>query len=163
MVINEANAEIVEISYRTNGCGYLIASCEVLKQWLIYRRLTNLHGVGKGAIVATVTDELGAFPPGRTHCVELTVDALRAVFAGYRIKLLDEYDGETALICTCFGIAEDSLEKCINEHRLTNVSDVIERCRAGGGCGSCQPLIQELIDAAFSSPRGPCPGLTYGD
>jgi NAD(P)H-nitrite reductase large subunit len=50
------------------------------------------------------------------------------------------------LICTCFGISEDTIQSVISETGAETVEAVGDACNAGTGCGSCRFLIQELID-----------------
>jgi len=65
----------------------------------------------------------------------------------YRELRVSEYEGEKALICTCFGISEDTIVATIKENKITDVEEVADQVRAGSGCGSCRMLIQELIDS----------------
>jgi NifU-like protein len=74
---------------------------------------------------------------------------LQDAFADFRAFQIEEFAGEKALICTCFGVSEERIEKAITENNLQTVEEVGEFCRAGTGCGSCQPLIQEIIDSLF--------------
>jgi NifU-like protein len=71
--------------------------------------------------------------------------------ARYRELRIEEFVGEKALICTCFGVSEQAIIQSIEEYSLTDVEEVAGRCRAGSGCGSCRMLIQELIDTAGDS------------
>ena len=145
--IDRESSEILDAKYRTNGCGFMVAACEVVTEYLVSRHVPELHCDRPDELLKHLANELGTFPEGRGHCSAVVVDALKSALGQYREKLIDEYRGERALICTCFGIDEDTIENCIAENGLTTVTDVIDRCRAGGGCGSCQPIIQELIDA----------------
>jgi NifU-like protein len=60
---------------------------------------------------------------------------------------IEEFTGEKALICTCFGVSEETIERVIANNRCETVEEVSQKCNAGSGCGSCQPLIQEIIDS----------------
>jgi NifU-like protein len=95
-----------------------------------------------------IAESLGAAPAGREHCYLLAVDALRSALADHRRQLIDEYSGEKALICTCFGVSEETIEASIAARGLTEVDEVVQYCRAGGGCGSCLPIIREMLDNA---------------
>jgi NifU-like protein len=144
--IDREAGEIVDAKYRTNGCGFMVAAAEVLADDLISRRLQDLHGADPEELAAVLSAKLGPFPENRSHCASVAIDALRKALGDYRRELIDEYRGERALICTCFGIDEDAIESCIREKGLTDVDEVTQHCRAGSGCGSCQPIIQEIID-----------------
>jgi NifU-like protein len=67
--------------------------------------------------------------------------------AEYRRHRIEEFQGEKALICTCFGVSEETIVNVIAENDLTDVDEVSGLCRAGSGCGSCRMLIAELIDS----------------
>jgi NifU-like protein len=66
--------------------------------------------------------------------------------AAYRARRIEEFQGEKALICTCFGVSEETIIGAIAENGFTEVEQVSKAYRAGSGCGSCRFLIQELID-----------------
>lgn len=144
--IDTSSKAIVEVGFQTNGCGFMIAAADVLADAVTGRRLTELHGLNDAELQGQLENELGTFPQDRRHCGEVCIAALHAAFADHRIRQLDEFRGESALICTCFGISEETIERCISEKGLTTVEAVTARCRAGSGCGSCRMLIQELID-----------------
>jgi NifU-like protein len=65
----------------------------------------------------------------------------------------EEWGGEEALICTCFFVSERTIEREILSRGLQTVSDVTRVCSAGGGCGSCHQLIQEILDTQHDLPR----------
>ena len=136
------------VRYRTNGCGYMIAAADVLADDINGRELTELHGSETADIRESVESVLGKFPEHRRHCLETSISALHAAFAHYRSSRLDEFRGEKALICTCFGISEESIEQCIADHRPETAAEVAGLCKAGSGCGSCRMLVQEMIDMA---------------
>lgn len=137
---------IEAVGFKSDGCGFTIAAADVLADILIDRRLTDLHGASADFWRAEIENELGEFPFSRCHCLDICVEALRAALADYRARSLDEFSGEKALVCTCFGVSEETVERVIAEHQSETVEDVTDVCKAGGGCGSCGFLIQEMID-----------------
>lgn len=56
----------------------------------------------------------------------------------------EEGTGET--VCYCFDVPDTVIRKTIKEHNCQEVDEVTEICNAGGGCTSCHPDIEELID-----------------
>lgn len=130
---------ITDIRFRTGGCGFMIAAAESLAGSILGSRLPDLHG-GVDANRAVET-ELGRVTPDRTECVSAAANALRAAFADLRRRRIEEFAGEKALICTCFGITEEMIERC----GATTVEEVGDLTNAGTGCGSCRMLIEELI------------------
>ena len=114
---------------------------------IIGRKLTELHGLNHAEFSAEIENELGAFSAASNA---LRGDLFRR-FASrrsrdFRALQIEEFAGEKALICTCFGVSEDTIQKMIAENRADTVEDVGDLCNAGTGCGSCRFLIQELID-----------------
>ncbi len=141
--------EILDARFQTNGCGFLIASADVLTEKIIGKRLVELHGLDKQNLQREIESELGTFENHRRHCLNLAFDALQNSFADFRVSQIEEFAGEKALICTCFGVLEETIEHLIKEKSLETVEDITDACNAGGGCGSCQPLIQEIIDVVW--------------
>jgi len=138
--------EIREAKYKTNGCGFAIAAAEVLAEKIVGRKLTELHGLNHAEFLGEIENELGEFSADRRHCAEICFDALQAAFGDFRALQIEEFAGEKALICTCFGISEDTIQSIINENQAETVEEIGDLCNAGTGCGSCRFLIQELID-----------------
>ena len=146
LYIDPATKKIVEAKYKTDGCGFLIAAAEVLAEKIVGEKLTELHGLDKNALRRLIETELESFPFGRNHCPEMCLDALWQAFINFRAVQIEEFTGEKALICTCFSVSEETIEKVIAENQIETVEQVTAVCNAGGGCGSCEFLIQEIID-----------------
>jgi NifU-like protein len=152
LVINHEAVVIEHARFRTNGCGFAVAGADVLCSWLSGKRLADLHGLDSHELSGIISAELGAFPPERGHCEELPFDALRKALRQYRERRVEEFQGDRALVCSCFGISEDSIEAVIEANGFTNTDQVADVCRAGSGCGSCRMLIQEMIDSRVPRP-----------
>lgn len=140
---------IRQAKFQTNGCGYMIATADRTAETLAGRKLTDLHGLGQEEHERLVLNELEAFPPNRKQCAELVFKALKDALADYRAYFIEEFSGEKALICTCFGVSEETIEAYIDANSPASVTKVTDATRAGGGCGSCRMLIQELIDSSI--------------
>ncbi len=126
----------------------MVAAADVLSEWLREKTLADLHGLAEAELTHIVFEKLCAFPADRVQCAEITFQALRKAMAVYRERRVEEFQGEKALICTCFGVSEETIAAAISENSFTDVDQVVELCRAGSGCGSCRILIQELIDVS---------------
>jgi len=137
--------KIATAKFQTNGCGYLMAAADVLAEIIIGQRLSELHGLED--LETKIQAKLGDFPENRRHCLKLSIETLQAAFNDFRVAQLEEFVGEKALICTCFGVSEETIEKMIGDNHCQSVEEVSRLCHAGSGCGSCQLLIQEIIDA----------------
>ena len=143
----EAESKCIEkISYKSNGCGFMIAAADVLAGKFEGRLLTELNALTDEPR-QLMFDALGTFPSERLHCANAVFEALRDAFADFRRRRIEEFAGEKALICTCFGVTEEMIERVISKHSATTVDEVGEICNAGTGCGSCQMMIQEMIES----------------
>ena len=125
----------------------MIAAANVLCGWLEGKSLSELHGLTESELMDVVTGKLTDFPAQRVQCSEIVFETLRKAMATHRLNRIHEFQGEKALICTCFGVSEETVVGIISQHPATTVEKISEFCRAGSGCGSCQMLIAELIDA----------------
>jgi NifU-like protein len=140
--VDAGTYRITEAKFKAIGCGYLIAAASVVTETikgLSIGEATNLSKV-------EITARLGEVPPHKTHCIALCHEALHAAAIHYRVTTLEEWIGDEALICTCFGVSENRIEDAIAARSLSTVEEVTGVCNAGGGCGSCQPLIQDMLD-----------------
>ncbi len=55
-------------------------------------------------------------------------------------------------VCHCEAVTDRTVDAAVLSGART-VSDVIELCRAGGGCGGCHDTLQALIDACDPDRR----------
>jgi NifU-like protein len=137
------NGEINAAKFKASGCGFLMAAADVLCD-----AATRRHGdTATQKFSDFIEKQLDSFPEQRTHCLELCLETLQAATESYRSAQTEEFTGEKALICVCFGVLEETIERVIAENFCKTVEDVTRICNAGGGCGSCQPLILEILDS----------------
>lgn len=145
---------IDDIAFRTNGCGFMIAVAEVLTKQIRGKNLSDLHGLDDDDLTEIAFAALDVFPGERRQCLRTCLEALHSAFADLRTRRVEEFKGEKALICSCFGVSEETIDEYILAGRARSVEDVTNLCNAGGGCGSCRMLIQEMIDDALTEPEG---------
>jgi len=141
------SGRVADVAARSNGCGYLIAACDIAVESVGGKLLAELGSLDREHLRATIVRTLGEIPPERDSCIDCGLRALRSVFANYRSKAIEEFRGEVALICTCFGVSEKTIEDFIESVSPRTTEEVTYALRAGGGCGSCLMLIQEMIDS----------------
>ena len=64
---------------------------------------------------------------------------------------------ESAIVCQCNSISQGQLSACITECLVANgcaqAADISEKTGAGLVCGSCKPLIAQLVEAASGIKR----------
>ncbi len=150
LTIDDDTKLVADAAFRSNGCGYMISAADVLCARIRGKHLSDLHGLEGSELSSAVEDELGPFPDSRVSCSRCCIDALRLSFADHRDRLISEFGGETALICTCFGVTEETIEQHIENSSVQTVADIASLTNAGTGCGSCRMLIQELLDNQIS-------------
>jgi len=150
--VDEAGQRITDARFTSKGCGYMVAAAETLALDLKGRELRELHGLDEQEFRILQEDSIGSIQPNRESCIHTVRESLLNAFAGYRKRQIEEFAGEKALICTCFGVSEEAIERFIEAESPKGLDDVMKACRAGSGCGSCRMLIQELIDEAQMPP-----------
>lgn len=145
--IDNDTKAVRQARFQTNGCGFMVAAADTVAEMLAGRKLTDLHGVQSGEYERLLLEKLETFPKNRKQCAELVLTALKGALINYRAHFLEEFSGEKALICTCFGVSEETIDVYVDANSPATVSNVTDATRAGGGCGSCRMLIQEIIDS----------------
>jgi NifU-like protein len=121
---------ISQARFRAAGCDVLVAAASILTE-----RVTGL-----------TTAEAAIMGSEATSCVALARDALLDAIREYSNAARDDWAGDEALICTCFFVSERTIEREIQTRGLTSVAEVTRACNAGGGCGSCHQLIQDMLE-----------------
>ena len=120
---------VSQARFRAAGCDVLIAAASMLTE-----QVTGLTT----AEAATIESEASS-------CGALARNALLDAIREYSNAARDDWAGDEALICTCFFVSERTIEREIQTGGLTTVAEVTRACNAGGGCGSCHQLIQEIL------------------
>ncbi len=142
--VDEAQ-RITAARFRVAGCSYLVATCSFLT--------TTISGktTGEAAVLcqqpaAVVTAMDSDWPEDKVECVALACQAFVAAIRNYSDTVRDEWSEDEALICTCFGVSERTIETAIHAHGLHTIAEVTKVSNAGAGCQSCHPLIEEILD-----------------
>jgi NifU-like protein len=141
--IDEAQ-RITEAKFRAAGCSVLVAAASLITEQV--RDKTTGEAAALGQRADALKEQLGALPPERSECPALACEALVAAIRGYSDSARDEWEGDEALICTCFCVSERTIEREIQTHQLKTIADVTRACSAGGGCRSCYPLIEDILE-----------------
>ncbi len=143
---------ITGAKFKAAGCGYLIAASSLLTELL--QDITMEEAASLTAMLEeTIEEHLQEFPTDKKHCAVLCRDALGAAVTAYRTSSSTEWTGDEALICTCFGISEKTIEQVIRADSMHAVEQVTRACNAGAGCGSCHPLIEDILDDYLRTQR----------
>jgi NifU-like protein len=133
---------ISQAKFKAAGCSALVSFLSMLTE-----RVTGLAPVD-AAVFAQQPDKLIAGELTNIECAKLACQALLTAIGHYSDAAREDWIGDEALICTCFCVSESTIEREIQTRGLTTVSEVTRACNAGGGCGSCHQLIEEMLQVA---------------
>jgi len=146
---------ITDAKFQTFGCGSAVASASALTEMIIGKTLDE---------VATITnrdiaDFLGGLPAEKMHCSVMGQEALEAAIQHYRGVTGEEAGHKKMVVCECFGVTSEEIERVVRENGLKKIEDVTNYTKAGGGCRQCHGRIQEILDrfAPTSEPAAPKP------
>ncbi len=135
---------IREAKFKAAGCSVLVASASLLTDQVLGK--TTGAAAALGQQTEALTERLGDLPPERSECPALACQALVSAIRSYSDSARDEWEGDEALICTCFCVSERTIEREIQVRELTTIAEVTAACRAGAGCRSCYPLIEDILE-----------------
>ena len=139
----DESQRITQAKFKAAGCTVLVASASLL----IDQVIDKTTGEAAALVLDTgaLQEKLGALPAERSECPALACEALVAAIRDYSDSVRDEWEGDEALICTCFCVSEQTIEHEIQENELRTIADVTAACKAGAGCRSCYPLIEDIL------------------
>lgn len=139
--LDDDKKKIVDSKFQTFGCASAIASSSALTEMIKgmtleeAEKVTNQH----------IADYLGGLPDQKMHCSVMGKEALEVAIENYRTGKCSKVILEGEVICKCFGVTRKEIEHVIEENDLHEVDEVMNYCKAGGGCGGCKPDIAEII------------------
>lgn len=159
----DADGRIKEVRFQTFGCASAIASASALTEMLKGMTLEEASRITN----RDIAEYLGGLPEEKMHCSVMGREALEAAIANYRGRGEGKKALEGNIVCKCFGVTDKEIERAIRENNLLTVEQVTHYTKAGGGCGGCKGLIQEILDrlvqarvAEKPAPRPPKGKLT---
>jgi NifU-like protein len=138
----DENGRIKDAQFKTFGCASAIATSSVLTELIKGKTLEEAAKVTN----KDIADYLGGLPEQKMHCSVMGREALEAAIENYRSGGKKKHELEGRVVCNCFGVTENEIERVIRENNLTTVEEVTNYCKAGGGCGGCQGEIEKIID-----------------
>ena len=156
--VDEAQ-RITAAKFKVAGCSYLVAACSVLSSALSGKT------TGEAAALCQTPEDVTAmmaadWPTDKSDCLALACRGFVSAIRSYSDAARDEWSGDDALICTCFGVSERAIESAIQAGGLHTIAEVTKASNAGAGCRSCHPLIADLLeqcrregDGVFGEPR----------
>lgn len=140
----DESQRITEAKFKAAGCSVLVASASLLIDQVIGKTTGEAAALGQRA--ETLQEKLGDLPVERSECPALACEALVSAIQNYSDTAREEWEGDEALICTCFCVSERTIEREIQTHELRTIAEVTAACNAGAGCRSCYPLIEDILE-----------------
>jgi NAD(P)H-nitrite reductase large subunit len=127
----------------------------------VYKKLVLRNNQLIGAIVLGTADHGGRLQRLFKNAETLTEPALDLLVGGTaRDALLEEGAGADLMsladdtqICNCNSVSKGQIVAAICDGKTT-ITALGECTRAGTGCGTCQPLLGQLISACGGLPKG---------
>jgi len=138
----DENGRIKDAKFKTFGCASAIATSSVLTEMIKGKTIEEAAKVTN----KDIADYLGGLPEQKMHCSVMGREALEAAIENYRTGGRKKHELEGKVVCTCFGVTENEIERVIRENDLTTVEQVTNYCKAGGGCGGCKGEIEKIIE-----------------
>ena len=141
--IDEAQ-HIVDAKFKVAGCTVLVAALASLTERVRNKSTAEAAAVAEN--LETLEQDLSRQAADRGDCVLLASEALLEAIRAYSDSARDHWEGDDALICTCFGVSEQRIEREVRAKSLTTIAAVTLACNAGAGCRSCYPLIEDILE-----------------
>jgi len=145
--LDEQN-RIADVKFQTFGCASAIASSSALTEIIKGMTLEAAEKVTN----KDIAEYLGGLPEQKMHCSVMGREALEAAIRNYRTGQRATKELEGKVVCTCFGVTENEIERIVRDNNLSSVEDVTNYCKAGGGCGGCHGEIAEIISRVRGEP-----------
>jgi len=133
---------IADAKFKTFGCASAIATSSVLTEMIKGKTIEQASKITN----KDIADYLGGLPEQKMHCSVMGREALEAAIENYRTGGKKRHELQGKVVCTCFGVTENEIERVIRDNNLSNVDDVTNYCKAGGGCGGCRGEIEKIIE-----------------
>ncbi len=152
---------IADAKFQTFGCASAIASSSALTEIIKGRTLAEAARVTN----QDIADYLGGLPEQKMHCSVMGREALELAIENHRTGKTAKKILEGKVVCHCFGVTEEEIERVVRDNRLTMIEQVTNYCKAGGACGKCHGEIAAIIarvrgEQPPAAARPPPPRLT---
>ncbi len=142
---------VTDAKFQTFGCGSAVASSSILTEMIIGKSIDEVKKITN----KDIADQLGGLPPEKMHCSVMGYEALEDALKGWGDEYQDlddlrEPEKAEKIVCTCFGVTENLIWDAIKQNGLKTVEEVTNYTKAGGACGKCKGLIQDIIDTYYA-------------
>lgn len=155
--IDEATSRILDVTFKTYGCGSAIASSSALTEMVKGRTLDEALKITNQEIA----DYLGGLPEEKMHCSVMGREALEDAIRKFRgVPTHQEVEEAGEIVCRCFHVSRAKIERVVREEKLRTVDEVTHFTKAGGACGACKEEIARIIEGARGKGAADAPPVT---
>ena len=154
---------IVDAKFKSFGCGTAIASSDMMVELCLGKKVQEAVKITNIDVEKALRDDpdTPAVPGQKMHCSVMGYEALEDALKNWdNYTDLDDLRNEEALnktsekiVCTCFGITENEIWDAIKINGLKTVEEVTNYTKAGGACGRCKSIIQDMIDTYYKKEK----------
>lgn len=141
--IRESDGVIVDARFQNFGSGLPIASSSCLCEMLIGTPVDAALNISARDLDAAL-DGLPELQQKRPVLALEALDAAIRIYRGQPAKA--PVDTREAPLCSCFQVCEAEIEKAVRLRGLKSVDEITAATRAGGGCHTCHPDLEEILD-----------------
>lgn len=143
------NGIVTDAKFQTFGCGSAVASSSILTEMIIGKSIEDVKKITN----KDIADQLDGLPPEKMHCSVMGYEALEDALKNWDDYTdLDDLRNEKSadkIVCTCFGVTENMIWDAIKTNGLKTVEEITNYTKAGGACGRCKNVIQDIIDTYY--------------
>jgi len=136
------DGKIADAKFQTFGCASAIASSSALTEMIKGLTVEEAERVTNQDIARY----LGGLPEQKMHCSVMGREALEVAIKNYRTGKTSKQILSGRVVCRCFGVTEDEVERVIRDNNLSTVDEITNYCKAGGGCGGCRDDLKKILD-----------------
>lgn len=137
--IDKETNRILDAKFQTFGCASAIASSSALTELIKGKTIDDALKISN----QDIAEYLGGLPKEKMHCSVMGREALEAAIENYRGE--EKPRVEENIVCKCFEVSEEKIQKVAIENHLTTVEEITNYTKAGGGCGTCSPDIEAIL------------------
>jgi NifU-like protein len=137
----DEDGRIKDVKFQTFGCASAIASSSALTELIKGMTLEEAAKVTN----QDIAKYLGGLPEQKMHCSVMGKDALLAAIDNYKKGTKAGEKIDVDVVCNCFGVTRQEIERTVRENNLTTVEEVTNYTKAGGGCETCHDDIKDII------------------
>jgi NifU-like protein len=145
----DESLRITDAKFKSAGCSYLVAASSLLTERIKGKTTAEAAVLGQSPR-KSVIEQFEGWPIDHDHCAALVCEAIVSAVKQYSDSVREEWTGDEALICTCFGVSERRIEHEIKTGGLRTIAEVTKACNAGAGCRSCYSLIEDILGTVNS-------------